>query len=76
MKGEYYKTKESVKEYIKLAKDVSGKHLIERLEEFLPHNSNLLEIGYGTGTDWDILKKSHNVVGSDNSTEFLNYLTV
>ncbi|MCL6267196.1 class I SAM-dependent methyltransferase [Flagellimonas myxillae] len=76
MKGEYYKTKESVKEYIKLAKDVNGSKLIERLEEVLPHNSDLLEIGSGPGTDWNILNKSYNVVGSDNSTEFLNHLTL
>jgi len=70
----YYKTKESVKEYIKLAKDVNGKLLIEKLEQVLPANAVLLELGSGPGTDWKILKKSYRVVGSDNSTEFLNHL--
>ena len=74
MKGEYYKTKESVEEYIKLAKDVSGKQLIEKLQQVLPINSVLLEIGSGPGTDWKILSKTYKVIGSDNSTEFLNYL--
>ncbi len=74
MKGEYYKTKESVDEYIKLAKDVNGKQLIEKLERFLQPNSVLLEIGSGPGTDWKILNRSYSVVGSDNSTEFLNRL--
>jgi len=74
MEGEYYKTKESVTEYIKLAKDVSGKQLIEKLEKALPLNSVLLEIGSGPGTDWQILNKSYNVIGSDNSTEFLDHL--
>ena len=74
MKGEYYKTKESVDEYIKLAKDVNGKHLIKKLEQVLPLDSALLEIGSGPGTDWKILNKSFNVTGSDNSTEFLNHL--
>ena len=74
MKGEYYNTKESVDEYIKLAKDVNGKQLIEKLERVLQPNSVLLEIGSGPGTDWKILNKSYSVIGSDNSTEFLNHL--
>lgn len=74
MEGAYYKTKESVEEYIRLAKDVSGKQLIEELKRVLPPNSVLLEIGSGPGTDWKILNELYNVIGSDNSTEFLNYL--
>ena len=74
MKGDYYKTKESVDEYVKLAKDVNGKQLIEKLEQVLPPKSALLEIGSGPGTDWKILNKSFNVIGSDNSIEFLNHL--
>jgi len=70
----YYKTKESVKEYIKLAKDVNGKLLIEKLEKVLPANSVLLELGSGPGTDWKILNEFYNITGSDNSGEFLNYL--
>ena len=74
MTADYYKTKESVEEYIKLAKDVNGGELIEKLKRFLPSNSNVLEIGTGPGTDWKILQRSYHVTGSDNSIEFLNYL--
>ena len=74
MEGEYYKTKESVEEYIKLAKDVNGGDLIEKLKGFLPANSHLLEIGTGPGVDWKILNKDYEVVGSDNSKEFLSHL--
>lgn len=74
MKGEYYKTKGSVDEYIKLAKGVNGKQLIEKLEQVLQPNSILLEIGSGPGTDWKILNKLYRVVGSDNSIEFLSHL--
>lgn len=74
MEDKYYKTKESVNEYIKLAKGVSGKQLIEKLEKVLPANAVLLEIGSGPGTDWRILNQSYNVIGSDNSTEFLDHL--
>lgn len=74
MKGDYYKTKESVEEYIKMAKDVNGKLLIEKLKQILPSQSTLLEIGSGPGTDWKILHKFYDVTGSDNSNEFLNHL--
>ena len=74
MKGDYYKTKESVDEYVKLAKDVNGKQLIEKLEQVLPPNSVLLEIGSGPGSDCKILNENYNVVGSDYSEEFLSHL--
>jgi len=74
MTKKYYKTKESVEEYIRLAKDVNGGELIEKLKEFLPSESTLLEIGTGPGTDWSILKGDYEVVGSDNSPEFLKHL--
>ncbi len=74
MKADYYKTKESVEEYIRLAKDVNGGVLIEKLKEFLPFDSIILEIGTGPGTDWNILNEDYEVVGSDNSKEFLNHL--
>lgn len=74
MKEEYYHTKESVNEYIKLSKDVNGRQLIKKLEKVLPTDSIVLEIGSGPGTDWNILNKSFRVIGSDNSTEFLNRL--
>ncbi|MCL6293739.1 class I SAM-dependent methyltransferase [Jejuia spongiicola] len=74
MEGKYYKTKESVEEYIKLAKGFNGAQLIEKLKKFLPLNSTLLEIGSGPGSDWSILNKSYKTTGSDNSDEFLSYL--
>ncbi len=74
MESGYYKTKESVEEYIRLAKDFNGKQLIEKLEQVLAPESTLLEIGSGPGTDWRILDKSYRVTGSDSSIEFLNHL--
>lgn len=74
MDNEYYKTKESVEEYIRLAKDVSGEELIRKLKGYLPKNATLLEIGTGPGTDWKVLNERYKVVGSDNSLEFLNHL--
>ena len=74
MTGEYYKTKESVAEYIRLAEDVNGGELIEKLKAFLQPKSTILEIGTGPGTDWNILNEGYEVIGSDNSKEFLSHL--
>lgn len=74
MNGNYYNTKESVEEYIKLAEDVNGGQLIEKLKKYVSSNSLLLEIGSGPGTDFQILNKDYKVVGSDYSTEFLSRL--
>ncbi|WP_282123243.1 class I SAM-dependent methyltransferase [Algibacter mikhailovii] len=74
MSAAYYKTEASVNEYIELAKDVDGALLIDKLKHYLPSNSSVLEIGSGPGTDWNILNKFYQVVGSDNSEEFLKHL--
>lgn len=74
MAENYYKTKESVDEYIKLAKDADGKPLIEKLKKYVLPNSRLLELGSGPGADFQLLKKDFRVVGSDYSAEFLKRL--
>lgn len=74
MKSNYYKSKESVEEYIKSAKGVDGSQLIEKLNKYLPSGSVLLEIGSGPGTDFKILKGNYSVVGSDYSEEFVSRL--
>ena len=74
MKGDYYNTKPTVEAYIKSAKDINGGKLIERLKLHLPKGSTILEIGSGPGSDWEILDKAYNAIGSDNSTVFLEHL--
>ncbi len=74
MKDKYYHTRESVEEYIHLAKDVSGKALIEKLRKYLLPGSKVLELGSGPGTDFELLSVDYQVVGSDMSEEFLKHL--
>jgi cyclopropane fatty-acyl-phospholipid synthase-like methyltransferase len=74
MEDNYYNTKDSVEEYIKLSQGINGSELIDELKVFLPKGSTLLELGTGPGSDWNILKNDYKVTGSDNSTEFLNHL--
>jgi len=74
--GTYYHTKESVEDYIRKAKDHNGAQLIDRLKKYLPAGSSLLEIGSGPGTDWRLLNEIYDVIGSDNSLEFLKHLRI
>ena len=74
MEESYYRTKESVAEYIKLSKDVNGLELTKILRKYLPVDSTLLEIGSGPGSDWIILKEYYDVTGSDFSAEFIEHL--
>lgn len=74
MSTNYYQSKESVEGYLKAAADVNSKPLIEKLKGFLAEGATLLELGSGPGTDWQILNEAFDVVGSDNSEEFLNHL--
>lgn len=74
MSEAYYHTKESVAEYIQLAKDVSGKLLINEMRQYLPNNCRVLELGSGPGKDWEILHEEYQVIGSDFSLEFLERL--
>ncbi|MDB4088565.1 class I SAM-dependent methyltransferase [Flavobacteriales bacterium] len=71
---DYYKTKDSVKEYIQAAEGFNGKSLIDKFAVFANENTIVLELGSGPGTDWQILNKSYEVVGSDFSEEFINHL--
>ena len=74
MPTRYYHTKESVEEYIRLAKEVNGARLIEKLKKYLPNGASLLELGSGPGTDWSLLNADYQVTGSDYSAEFLKHL--
>lgn len=74
MKDPYYHTQESVDEYIQLSEGVNGSSLIQKLKSLLPEDSTVLEIGSGPGTDWQILNKTYQVTGSDNSIAFMNHL--
>ncbi|OHX64114.1 class I SAM-dependent methyltransferase [Flammeovirga pacifica] len=71
---DYYQNKESVNEYIKMAADVNGQELIDVLKLYLPKGKSVLELGTGPGTDYHILEKDYDVVGSDFSEEFLKRL--
>lgn len=76
MNGDYYHSKDSVDEYIKMAEGFNGNELILKLKKHLKKGSTILELGSGPGSDWEILAADFKVTGSDNSIEFISRLKV
>ena len=74
MSEQYYHTRDSVDEYIKMAEGYNGRKLIEKFRKFIPAQSSMLELGSGPGSDFDILKDDYELTGSDMSSEFLLHL--
>ena len=75
MSNKYYQTRDSILEYIDMARGYDGRYIISRLKGYLSLKSEVLEIGSGPGTDWNILNEYYTITGSDNSKEFLKHLT-
>ena len=67
----FYHTKETVNQYIDIAKGYDGRQLINRLSVYLKKGATVLELGTGPGVDLDILKESYEATGSDFSKEFI-----
>ncbi|MBT3180538.1 MAG: methyltransferase domain-containing protein [Candidatus Marinimicrobia bacterium] len=74
MPNQYYLSKETAEQYIKLAKGYDGKFLIDLLKNYLPLKSKVLELGSGPGADLEILSQNYEVTGSDFSQYFLDIL--
>jgi len=69
---EFYDSEDNVNQYIEMAKGFDGRTLIEILKNYVPEGVSVLELGMGPGVDLEILSKSYDVTGSDNSTIFLD----
>ncbi len=69
----FYKTKETVNQYIQMAKGYNGKSLIEKLIQYLPEG-HVLELGSGSGNDIPILQQHYKLTASDFSPLFLEYI--
>ena len=74
MNNEYYTIQSSVDEYIKLAAEVNSKAIIEKFKQVVPLNAEVLELGSGPGTDWELLNEVYETTGSDFSEVFLAHL--
>ena len=68
----YFDTEEGVNQYFEMAKGHDGRDLIEKLPEYLPAGSSVLELGMGPGSDLELLSKHYRVTGSDSSRLFVD----
>lgn len=68
----YFDNRKNVDDYIKMAEGYDGKELIGILQEYLPKDSSVLELGMGPGVDLDILGHHYTVTGSDSSSVFID----
>jgi trans-aconitate methyltransferase len=67
----FFDTEEGVNEYLEMAKGHDGRELVEKLSDYLPEGSSVLELGMGPGNDLELLAKRYRVTGSDTSSLFL-----
>lgn len=69
---DYYENKEQVEKYIEFTPSHDGSMLVDKLVEYLPAGSTVLELGMGPGKDWQLLGEHFEVTASDNSRLFLD----
>lgn len=69
---DYYKDEKNVAQYKEMLEGYDNSMLIEKLKDYLPAGSTLLELGMGVGLDLDELSKQYEVTGSDSSPIFVN----
>jgi SAM-dependent methyltransferase len=67
----FYDDPDNVDKYIEMCEGYDGSNLHQLLQKNLAAGSSILELGCGVGADIAALKKHYNMVGSDNSLEFI-----
>ena len=68
----FYDTEDGVQEYVEAAEGYDGAELVEVLNKHLAQGSTVLELGMGPGKDLELLGRTYQVTGSDNSAAFLD----
>ena len=67
----FFDKEKNVEEYIKMTEGFDGRDLINKLIQYLPQGSTILEIGMGPGHDLNILNTHYQATGSDLSQLFI-----
>lgn len=68
----FYRRRSSAEEYLRRTQSSPGRVHIDRLKSVLPARASVLEIGMGSGADFDELDSYFNATGSDYSKPFLD----
>lgn len=66
-----YDTDEGVDQYIEMCEGYDGREHVARLKELLPEGAQVLELGMGPGTDYELMRHYFSVLGTDTSFVFL-----
>ncbi len=67
----YFMKKENVDQYKSMIEDYDPTPIIEKLAQYISNGESVLELGMGTGMDFELLSKNYTVTGSDNSPVFI-----
>ncbi len=67
----YFMKKENVAQYKNMIEDYDPMPIIEKLGKYISNGDSVLELGMGTGVDFEFLSKNYTVTGSDNSPVFI-----
>ncbi len=70
-KVSFYMNEDNVEAYKEALKGYDGSWLIKKLTEQLDSGKDILELGMGTGLDYELMTESYNVLGTDNSPVFI-----
>ncbi len=68
---EFFMNKENVNNYKSMIEDYDGSWIISKLEQYVKSGSSILELGMGTGADFELMLKNYKVLGTDNSPIFI-----
>jgi trans-aconitate methyltransferase len=66
-----YDTDDGVDQYVAMCAGADGRAHVDRLKDLLPEGAQVLELGMGPGTDFDLLRRYFSVLGTDTSFVFL-----
>ncbi len=70
----YFRSKDNVDNYINLTGDKYDKYFVSLVRNYVNIGSRILEIGSGTGNDYNQLKKDYLITPTDFSRHFVDYI--
>ena len=68
----YFLKKENVEVYEQMMQEYDNTFIIQEIENIVPDNATILELGMGTGADLIALAEKYQVLGSDYSPIFID----
>ncbi len=67
----YFMNRENVENYKKMMNGYDSNWIMENLSNHVEKGKKILELGMGTGVDYEMMIKKYSVLGTDNSPLFI-----